>query len=104
MSIDILSFIKGSELIFDNGFNQSLDNVIFPQSLTSITFGYGFNQSIKNVTWSNILTLTFSINYIHYDDLQNDSYTLEFQSDEVKTYLYRKYKVGAFTKRALMTI
>ena len=93
-----------TSITFGHDFNQSLDNVIFPQSLTSITFGYGFNQSIKNVTWSNILTLTFSINYIHYDDLQNDSYTLEFQSDEVKTYLYRKYKVGAFTKRALMTI
>ena len=61
MSIDISSFIKGTKLIFDGDFNQSLDDVLFPQSLTSITFGSYFNQSIKNVTWSSILTLTFCI-------------------------------------------
>ena len=40
MSIDISSFIKGTELIFDDDFNQSLDNATLPQSLISITFGF----------------------------------------------------------------
>ena len=92
-----------TSIIFRSCFNQSLDNATFPQSLTSITFGWNFNQSIKNVIWSNILTLTFSTNYTHFDDLHSDSYTLQFQSDKIKTFLYRKYKVGTFTKRALMT-
>ena len=33
MSIDVSSFIKGTELIFNNDFDQSLDNVTLPQVL-----------------------------------------------------------------------
>ena len=40
MSLDVLSFIKGTELIFDDDFDQSLDNATLPQSLISITFGF----------------------------------------------------------------
>ena len=52
MAINILSFIKGTELIFDDDFNQSLDkvtSVTFSQSLTNLIFGWDFNQSLANV-------------------------------------------------------
>ena len=46
--------------------------MIFPQSLTSITFGYYFNQSIRNVNWPNIFEITLCNNYSYMDDLQSD--------------------------------
>ena len=55
MSLDVLSFIKGTELIFNDDFDQSLDKVTFPQSLTSITFGWNFNQSLDNVIFPQVI-------------------------------------------------
>ena len=73
MSIDVSSFIKGTELIFDYDFNQSLDNVIFPQSLTSLTFGWDFNQSLDNVKFPQSL---ISITFGYYFNQSLDNVTL----------------------------
>ncbi|CAK8992470.1 unnamed protein product [Durusdinium trenchii] len=47
-------------------FNQSLENVILPRSLHSLTFGDDFNQSVLDMNWpSGILTLTFGHDFDH---------------------------------------
>ena len=38
-------------LTFGEYFDQSLDNVTWPESLHSLTFGEHFDQSLDNVQW-----------------------------------------------------
>lgn len=45
-----------SSLTLGQNFNQPIDNVIFPQSLTHLTFGSEFNQPIDNVKFPDSLT------------------------------------------------
>ena len=67
-SLDNVIFPQSlTSLKFGDRFNQSLDNVKFPQSLTSLTFGFHFNQSIRNVNWPNIIEITLNHNYSHMD-------------------------------------
>jgi hypothetical protein len=41
--------IKDNILTFDEEFNQSIDNIIFPDDIVSIIFNWKFNQPIDNV-------------------------------------------------------
>ena len=73
MSLNVSSFIKGTEVIFDDDFNQSLDTITFQQSLTSLTFGYCFNQSLDKVTFPQSL---ISITFGYYFNQSLDNLTL----------------------------
>ena len=56
--------IEKNNLIFDNNFNQPLDDFKFPDSLQSITFGEDFNQNIDKVTFPDSLQiLTFGYEF-----------------------------------------
>jgi hypothetical protein len=53
-----------TEIIICDGFNQSLDNVILPNNLQSITFGFNFNQSLDNVNFpSSLQSIIFGFNF-----------------------------------------
>jgi len=49
-----------NKIIFDDDFNDSLEDIILPNHITHITFGYYYNQSLENVKLPNSLThITF---------------------------------------------
>ena len=70
--------IEENNLIFDNNFNQPLDDFKFPDSLQSIIFRYSFNQNIDKVKFPDSLQ---SITFISY---QNN--TLNEKIKEIKIY------------------
>lgn len=51
-------------LTFGRHFNQPVDNVIWPDTLKSLTFGWDFDQSIEKVAWPQSLReLTFGYSF-----------------------------------------
>ena len=51
-------------LTLPDNFNESLDNVIFPDTLQSITFGYWFDQPLNNVKFpGSLIKINFSSRY-----------------------------------------
>ena len=49
---------------FSNCFNEGIENIYFPSSLTELIFGYWFNQSIKNVSFpESLIKLCFDDNF-----------------------------------------
>jgi hypothetical protein len=56
--------IRDNILTFDNGFNQPIDNIIFPDDITTICFGESFNQSLDKVKFPmSLKKIFFSKNY-----------------------------------------
>jgi len=51
-------------IIFGHYFNQPLDNIKFPPLLKSFTFGYFFNQPINNIKFPPVLkSITFGYSF-----------------------------------------
>ena len=52
--------ITDNILTFDSKFNDSIDQLIFPQNIKTIIFGDKFNQQIDNVMWPDtLISITF---------------------------------------------
>ena len=47
------------ELVFPKNFNESIENVKWPDSLKTINFGNRFNQPIEDVKWPDSLEIIY---------------------------------------------
>ena len=115
ISDDLISITFGDE------FNQNIEKVIWPKSLTSIVFGYWFNQPVEKVIWPNSLTslkfgytfnhkitnlqnisyLTFYYKYKHYNDI-NKQYLCQIKqidANDNEIIIFQRI-TGTLTKRA----
>ena len=79
-SIDSMIFPDGvTHIIFNDEFNRPIDKVIFPDSVESITFGKSFNQLINNASFPKFLK-----KIIFGDEYNNSNYiTTSGQLDNI---------------------
>jgi hypothetical protein len=83
-SLDNVKFPDSLQTLqFGNGFNQSLDNVKFPDSLQNLHFGGNFNQNLNNDTLNILHSLTFLI-------YNNNQINLLLEIDELVIYTLNK--------------
>lgn len=50
-SVPIYTLTEVKAIYFDDGFNDSIDDVEWPSGVRTIRFGKRFNQDIKQVRW-----------------------------------------------------